>query len=391
MKRLTLKSLFGIALCSIVAIAPCSVMASSAKKFKSVKQLSQGQNAPRWQQQLKWSADAYAVVYPELKLLGWREIGPLNNQEEIDQFIREGVDKDKLFGHTIFSKGDGKIQGYEIAPLTELAQKYDVWKGTTFENVKKVCNDRLSANAKVVELKWQYKEKQFIEKIAVSDQHNAQGGIIFSAIKLAVNSNKVPVAEWQIKDRERSIAKSEVDLSKYDKIDDDYWRIRLDRVKEKDIIKDLKLLEYKYIGVVETEEYKNKFFKKCISDDAYMLWCDKYAKPAYRVTTLGDVKRDNPNAYKYLTRCAKQSIRSLKLGYDKVVRLKWEYKGKKFYSYAFVSSYVHKLSGTGTVGKVDNKSKYLIFDNLLKIAIYDEALMKHNTDNTIAMEYTIKV
>lgn len=372
MKRLILKSLFCATLCSIVALTPCQAEVTGDKKYKSVKKLAQGKNAPRWQQQLKWSAEAYDVVYPELKLLGWRELGGLTNQAEIDQFIKECVNQDKLYGHTIYKQG--KIHAYEILPLSQLAQKYDVWKGTTFENLKKACNDGLSDNAKIVELKWQINGTEIIEKIAVTDQHNGQEGIIFSAIKLAVDSNKVPLADWQINDRYRSM--SNIDFSKYEKIDDDYWKVHLNRIKTKPIIKGLSLVGYKCVGVVKTEEQKNKLLKKCLDDKAHMMFYDHNSNPRSKISTLGELKQNNSELYEIFMEYAKSSMTSLKLGYDKVVRLQWEYNGEKFETYAFVSSYVLKL--TGGVGKIDNKSLYLIFDNVLKTLNATNASLEKN-------------
>ena len=372
MKRLILKSLFCATLCSIVALTPCQAEVTGDKKYKSVKKLAQGKNAPRWQQQLKWSAEAYDVVYPELKLLGWREVGGLTNQAEIDQFIKECINQDKLYGHTIYKQG--KIHAYEILPLSQLAQKYDVWKGTTFENLKKACNDRLSDNAKIVELKWQINGKEIIEKIAVTDQHNGQEGIIFSAIKLAVDSRKVPQADWQINDRYRSM--SNIDFSKYEKIDDDYWKVHLNRIKTKPIIKGLSLVGYKCVGVVKTEEQKNKLLKKCLDDKAHMMFYDHNSNPRSKISTLGELKQNNSELYEIFMEYAKSSMTSLKLGYDKVVRLQWEYNGEKFETYAFVSSYVLKL--TGGVGKIDNKSLYLIFDNVLKTLNATNASLEKN-------------
>lgn len=372
MKRLILKSLFCATLCSIVALTPCQAEVTGDKKYKSVKKLAQGKNAPRWQQQLKWSAEAYDVVYPELKLLGWREVGGLTNQAEIDQFIKECVNQDKLYGHTIYKQG--KIHAYEILPLSQLAQKYDVWKGTTFENLKKACNDGLSDNAKIVELKWQINGTEIIEKIAVTDQHNGQEGIIFSAIKLAVDSNKVPLADWQINDRYRSM--SNIDFSKYEKIDDDYWKVHLNRIKTKPIIKGLSLVGYKCVGVVKTEEQKNKLLKKCLDDKAHMMFYDHNSNPRSKISTLGELKQNNSELYEIFMEYAKSSMTSLKLGYDKVVRLQWEYNGERFETYAFVSSYVLKL--TGGVGKIDNKSSYLIFDNMLKTLNATNASLEKN-------------
>ncbi len=188
MKRF-IKSALCIALCSIAAIATCN----AGNKFKSVESLAKGDNAVRWQQQLKWTAGAYDILHPELKLLGWREVGMLYDQEQIDKFLKDGVDKNRFYSHII----DAKSCNYEIAPLGELAKKYDMWKNASFENAKKIYGNKLASGAKVVELKWQYKGKQFVEKIAVTDKHDDMGGIIFSTIHIPVDSNKVPLADWQ--------------------------------------------------------------------------------------------------------------------------------------------------------------------------------------------------
>ena len=90
MKRF-IKSALCIALCSIAAIATCN----AGNKFKPVESLANEENALRWQQQLKWTAGAYDILHPELKLLGWREVGALSNQEQIDKFLKDGVDKNR--------------------------------------------------------------------------------------------------------------------------------------------------------------------------------------------------------------------------------------------------------------------------------------------------------
>lgn len=373
MKRLILKSLFCATLCSIVALTPCQAEVTGDKKYKSVKKLAQGKNAPRWQQQLKWSAEAYDVVYPELKLLGWREVGPLTSQEQIDQFIRESIAEDRLCGHTVFGK-DGEIESYEIATLAELAKKYPAWADANFENMKKIYGKKLESGAKIIELKWQYKDKEFVEKAAVTDKHDDMGGIIYHNIRLAVDSRKVPQADWQINDRYRSM--SNIDFSKYEKIDDDYWKVHLNRIKTKPIIKGLSLVGYKCVGVVKTEEQKNKLLKKCLDDKAHMMFYDHNSNPRSKISTLGELKQNNSELYEIFMEYAKSSMTSLKLGYDKVVRLQWEYNGEKFETYAFVSSYVLKF--TGGVGKIDNKSLYLIFDNVLKTLNATNASLEKN-------------
>ena len=72
-----------------------------------------------------------------------------------------------------------------------------------FESAKKLYNDKLANGAKVVELKWQYKGKEFTEKIAVTNKPDEKGGIIFSAIHLPVDSRNVPLADWQKEDIKR--------------------------------------------------------------------------------------------------------------------------------------------------------------------------------------------
>ena len=365
MKRLILKSLFCATLCSIVALTPCQAEVTGDKKYKSVKKLAQGKNAYRWQQQLRWIADAYNAVFPDLKLLGWREVGPLTNQEQIDQFIRESIAEDRLCGHTVFGK-DGEIESYEIATLAELAKKYPTWADANFEDMKKIYGKKLESGAKIIELKWQYKDKEFVEKAAVTDKHEDMGGIIYHNIRLAVDSRKVPQADWQ-KTLEYS-SMSNINFDNYDKIEDDYWKGRFDQIKLQSHKKGLTLKEYKYIGVIETEEQKEKFLKKCIADKSYVMWYNLNSNPRYNISKFGDLKSDDPKLYDQCVEHTKVSLRSLKLKYDRVIRLKWEYEGEQFVTYAFVTSYVPKLqSSVGQISSLSNKSFYLVYDNMLKV------------------------
>ena len=356
-----IKSTICIVLCSIVAISTCG----AANKFKPVKSLPTGKNAYRWQQQLRWSADAYNAVFPDLKLLGWREVGPLSNQEQIDQFIRESIAEDRLCGHTVFGKG-GEIESYEIATLGELAKKYPTWAGSNFENMKKIYGKKLESGAKIIELKWQYKGKEFVEKVAVTDQHDDMGGIIYHNIRLAVDSSKVPQADWQKKLEYSSMLN--INFDNYDKIEDDYWKGRFDQIKLQSHKKGLTLKEYKYIGVIETEEQKEKFLKKCIADKSYVMWYNLNSNPRYNISKFGDLKSDDPKLYDQCVEHTKGSLRSLKLKYDRVIRLKWEYEGEQFVTYAFVTSYVPKLqSSVGKISSLSNRSFYLVYDNMLKV------------------------
>ena len=362
MKRL-IHSALCIALCSIAAIATCN----AENKFKPVKSLPKGEKAHRWQQQLKWGVDAYAIVFPELKLVGWREAGTLSNQSEVDNFLKEGVAMDRMYGYTIYDE-NRRPKEYEVLPLSELMQKDEVMKSATFENAQKMYGDKL-LGAKVVELKWNYKGKEIFEKIAVIEKPGTfHDCIVFHTVGVGIliNSNDVPRAEWQIADEYRSMPEMEFD--KYDKIDDNYWKTRFDKIKEKGVTKELKLVSYKEIGIAKDEQYKNKYFFHNISDDAFIMWMEYVRvegeprpKIQYNYSTLGEVKKSNPKLYELYLVHAKGAIRLVKLGHDKIVKMTWEHNGKKYNTYAFVTSYVRKMQG----GRFDNKFMYLVYDNVL--------------------------
>ncbi len=377
-----------IALCSIVAIATCN----AENKFKPVKSLPKGEKAHRWQQQIRWCADANDIVFPELKLVGWREAGTLNTQSEVDNFLKEGVAMDRMYGYTIYDE-NRRPKEYEVLPLSELMRKNEVMKNATFENAKRSHGEKL-LGAKVVELKWNYKGKEILEKVAVTEKPGAfQEGVLFHTVGsgIAVNSNDVPRAEWQIADEYRSM--SEIDFDQYDKIDDNYWKTRFDKIKEKGVTKDLKLVSYKEMGVAKDEQFKNKYFFHNISDDAFIMWIEyvkiegeQRPKVQYNYSTLGEVKKSNPKLYELYLYHAKSAIRSVKLGYDKIVKMTWEYNGKKYNTYAFVSSYVRKTEG----GRIDNKFMYLVYDNVLNTMNATNSSIDHRGGGTIARYSTIR-
>ena len=387
MKRL-IHSALCIALCSIMAIATCN----AENKFKPVKSLPKGEKAHHWQQQIRWCADANDIVFPELKLVGWREAGTLNTQSEVDNFLKEGVAMDRMYGYTIYDE-NRRPKEYKVLPLSELMRKNEVMKNATFENAKRSHGEKL-LGAKVVELKWNYKGKEILEKIAVTEKPGAfQEGVLFHTVGsgIAVNSNDVPRTEWQIADEYRSM--SEIDFDQYDKIDDNYWKTRFDKIKEKGVTKELKLVSYKEIGIAKDEQYKNKYFFHNISDDAFIMWMEyvrvegeQRPKVQYNYSTLGEVKKNNPELYDLYLYHAKGAIRLVKLGYDKIVKMTWEYNGKKYDTYAFVSSYVRKTER----GAIDNKFLYLVYDNVLITMNATNASIDHRGGGTIARYSTIR-
>ena len=201
MKRVILKSVLSVALCSIVAMltTSCSKDFVQENQFESVEFSPRGGKIYRWQQQLEWTAGAYKIVFPELELVGWRKAGVLNSKEAIENFVEDGLQNNKMFGHTVdLEKGI-----YEIAPRSELTQKYGVWGDKAIEIVKQQFIDATPVGAEIVELQWSYKGKPFTEAIAVINGKDELGnGIVFNTINQFLLVKDVPLADWQIEERE---------------------------------------------------------------------------------------------------------------------------------------------------------------------------------------------
>jgi hypothetical protein len=102
-------------------------------------------------------------------------------------------------------------------------------------------------------------------------------------------------------------------------------------------------------------------------------------KVQYNYSTLGEVKKNNPELYDLYLYHAKSAIRLVKLGYDKIVKMTWEYNGKKYDTYAFVSSYVRKTER----GAIDNKFLYLVYDNVLYTMNATNSSIDHRGGGTI--------
>lgn len=199
MKRITFKSVLSIVLCSIVAMLAisCSKDIVQENEFETIEFYAKEGQLPRWQEQLQWISDTFEDVFPDLKLVGWRSIGSLNSQTEIEKFIEEGLQDNKFFGHTI----DAENRVYEVAPRSELNQKYGVWNENATAILKKQFKDKMPIGANIIELRWIYKGEEYIEKIAVSNEIDELGNAIrFSTISQFILTKNTPLADWQIKD-----------------------------------------------------------------------------------------------------------------------------------------------------------------------------------------------
>ena len=215
--------IFNIALCSIVAMLTisCSKDYVQENQFETVEFSTRSGEVKRWQQQLEWTAGAYKSVFPELRLLGWRKIGTLNCDEAIEKFVEDGLQDNKMFGHTV----DLEKEIYEIATRSELTQKYGVWDDNAIEIIKQQFIDAIPINAEIIELQWNYKGETFTEKIAVINGEDELGsGIVFNTINQFLLVKDVPLAEWQIKDREERAHKAMTITPEEQKFIEEYMR-----------------------------------------------------------------------------------------------------------------------------------------------------------------------
>ena len=197
MKQQTLNQIFNIALCSIVAMLTisCSKDLAQEETYESVDFTTEEGIQYRWQEQLRWCADAYEIVFPDLKLTGWKRAGVLDSQEAIEKFIDDGLQDNKMFGHTVdIEKGI-----YEVATRAELASKYGVWSDEAINTLKQQIAKNLYIGAEIIELQWSYKGKLFTEKIAVSNNIDELGNsILFNTVNQFLVVRNVPLADWQI-------------------------------------------------------------------------------------------------------------------------------------------------------------------------------------------------
>lgn len=211
MKRITFKSVLSIVLCSIVAMLAisCSKDIVQENEFETIEFYAKEGQLPRWQEQLQWISDTFEDVFPDLKLVGWRSIGSLNSQTEIEKFIDDGLQDNKMFGHTI----DVENKIYVVAPRSELMQKYGVWSDEAINPLKNDYNAIIPIGANIIELKWIYKGKEYFEKIAVSNEIDALGSAIkFSTISqfILVKDKYFTLNDWQINDKKQSELKAKI-------------------------------------------------------------------------------------------------------------------------------------------------------------------------------------
>lgn len=140
-----------------------------------------------------------------------------------------------------------------------------------------------------------------------------------------------------------------------------YWQKRLNRLINKEITKGLKLVKYKVVGKVTTENQKQKFIDKCLDERAYVMYDDDNYQKTFKIATIGEIKNNNPNIYEDFKRHLELRTDRMQPNDTEIVCLTWEYNGKQFKSYAAVTDTFRKYSS----GKTYPEAECVIFDNML--------------------------
>lgn len=164
-----------------------------------------------------------------------------------------------------------------------------------------------------------------------------------------------------------------------DKAEKCLWQSKLDNVKTKNFKNGLKLVDYEHICSITDKQQIKDFKNKCLDDNAYMSYYPDQ-KTNMTITTIGDLKKKNQTIYRYFTAHLTSSTDRIKLGDAEIVKLKWEYNGKKFETYAVVTNTV--LKGTRDSG-IDFGFSYLIFENML-MPLYANTSVVNSNETSVS-------
>ncbi len=157
------------------------------------------------------------------------------------------------------------------------------------------------------------------------------------------------------------------------------WQTKLDKVKTKNFKNGLKLLDYEHICTVTDKKQITDFKEKCLNDNAYMTYSPDHLT-YFKVSTIKDIKKNNQGVYRFFTAHLTTCINRIKLGDAEMVKLKWEYDGKKFETMAVVTNTIQK--GELNNG-VDLSFTYLIFDNML-MPLYANTSVVNSNETSVS-------
>ena len=213
-----------------------------------------------------------------------------------------------------------------------------------------------------------------------------RSAILKSALSVALCSIVAMLAmptSLSAKERNGNSAKAEAN------IEDNYWHKRFEELKKSNIAKGLKLLDFEYVGKITSEKQKEAFIKKCLDKNATMMYAPNSRYLRFEVSTVKHIKASKPELYEYFVEHIYGSTDRIKINDAEIVKLKWEYNGKQFETYAAVTnSQLNWVGGGGTIANKRNL-EYMIYDNILMPLRADQCKleMKENGGKSKTLPY----
>ncbi len=150
-----------------------------------------------WEHQLDYAMEHNTVVkdFP-LKLLGYKQIGTITNDSDIDSYLKKIYSKNAY----IAVSAPNSEQKYEIFQYKDILKgERDFDADAVLKHQQAYLRSKISINTHIVKLHWEYKNKKFTSLALVT---NGEDGVIYDNIGTYVVSprpNDTPSWEKYLK------------------------------------------------------------------------------------------------------------------------------------------------------------------------------------------------
>ncbi len=120
-----------------------------------------------WEHQLDYAMEHNTVVkdFP-LKLLGYKQIGSITNESDIDSYIKS-IYSDDAYIAVSAPLSEQKYEIFQYRDIINGERDFDV--ATIFEKQQTYLRSKISINTHIIELTWQYKDKKFTSLALAAD------------------------------------------------------------------------------------------------------------------------------------------------------------------------------------------------------------------------------
>ena len=120
-----------------------------------------------WEHQLDYVMEHNTVVkdFP-LKLLGYKQIGTITNESDIDSYIKS-IYSDDAYIAVSAPNSEQKYEIFQYRDIINGERDFDV--ATIFEKQQTYLRSKISINTHIIELSWQYNDKKFTSLAIAAD------------------------------------------------------------------------------------------------------------------------------------------------------------------------------------------------------------------------------